>query len=110
MKRFFCISFITIILLFILSELSIWTYHNLELKKSNPNMEKWIPCTSNTLGKNFEFTPEFFPNPQDGWGRAPEGLEYKKRPIALFGGSSAYGYNLNVEQTFSYSVPFITEQ
>ena len=104
MKRIFCISFLSLILLFVVSELSIWTYHNLELKKSNPNMEKWLPITSNPLGKNFEFKPEFFPNPQDGWGRAPEGLEHKKRPIALFGGSSTYGYNLNVEQTLSHKL------
>lgn len=67
-------------------------------------MEKWIPFTSNPLGKNFEFTPEFFPNPKDGWGRAPEGLEYEGKPIVLFGGSSTYGYNLNTEQTFSYKL------
>ena len=85
-------------------ELYIWNKENDSLKQRGvfpPNIEK--------LGfhkgiKKFNFDPKYFPTPENGYGRAPEGLNYKGKPLVIFGCSYAYGYQLEPTQTLSYKL------
>ena len=82
----------------------IWGYQNFLMYK---NKEKYIgvwPIKYHTGVKNFDIDLKYFPNPNDNWGREAEGTKYKKKPIALFGCSYAYGHGLNKEQTLSYKL------
>lgn len=42
--------------------------------------------------------------------RKPEGLQYKKAPIIVFGCSFAYGNNLNDNQTFSHKLSILSKR
>lgn len=44
---------------------------------------------------------KFFPAPENNFGRAPVGLNYKKKPIVIFGCSFAYGFELEEKDIFS---------
>ena len=53
---------------------------------------------------------EEFKDSKKTWTRKPEGLNYTKKPIVIFGCSYAYGLNLNKEQTFSYKLSHFTKR
>lgn len=107
MKKFFKILSINILILIIgcfVLDFVIWGFENYSMYK---NKEKYIgvwPIPYHPGVKIFNVDFKYFPNPDENWGRMPEGLNYKKKPIALFGCSYVYGYNLQNEQTFSYKL------
>lgn len=101
---FFGINIVVFFLLILLIEVIIWFQENHNLRKQGV-----FPPSVQSLNfhpgiKNFEFNPETFPRPENGWGRPVEGTEYNKKPIVVFGCSFAYGFSLNNEQTFSYKL------
>lgn len=101
---FISINLFLIFIILFLTEIIIWNKENSFLKSINvfpPSIQK---LKFHPGIKNFSFNPDLFPNPSEGWGRAPEGLEYNNKPIVIFGCSYAYGYNLSKEQTFSYKL------
>lgn len=101
---FLGINIILFLFLILIIEGIIWFKENEHLRKLGvfpPSIQrlKFHPGI-----KNFKFDPKTFPRPENGWGRAAEGLEYNKAPIVVFGCSYAYGYSLDKEQTFSYKL------
>ena len=107
MKKIFKYAAInTALLIFILftAEVSIWFFENAKMQKKGvfpPSIQR---LSFHPGIKNFSFDPQYFPTPENGYGRSPEGLEYNKKPIVIFGCSFAYGYRLAPEQTFSYKL------
>ncbi len=107
---FIGINLFLIFIVLLITELIIWNHENTFLRSLNvfpPSIQrlKFHPGI-----KNFSFNPNLFPNPNEGWGRAPEGLQYNKKPIVIFGCSYAYGYNLEKEQTLSYKLANLAKQ
>ena len=72
-----------------------------------PNMSKNEKFRFEYLINNpevhFDDFKRFF-NGQNYEGRLPDGLEYKNVPVIVFGGSYAYGNELQQNQTFSYKL------
>ena len=107
MKKKFHTFLINISLLFIIIlaiEGIIWHQENQTLRRLGdlkPN------------DKNIAFHPGiddyWTTNPQFNYGRKPEGLQYSKKPIVIFGCSFAYGYNLQNEETFSYKLSHLAK-
>lgn len=84
-------------------ELSIWNKENQFLRDNG------IIAQNENIGfhkgiKKFHFNIDYFPTPENGYGVAPEGLNYKKKPIVIFGCSYAYGYQLERKQTLTYKL------
>ena len=104
LKIFFISLFIFALLLFAV-EWIIWLQENHKMRKAGifpPSIQR---LAFHPGVKNFEFDPYTFPRPENGWGRAPEGLQYSdKKPVVIFGCSYAYGYRLNDSQTLSYKL------
>ncbi len=113
MKRILGIIVINILLIcfaFFLIEGIIWACENLRMKIYN---EKYIgqwPLPFHPGVKQFNIDLDYYPNPKKQWGREPVGLNYKNKPIVLFGDSFAYGYKLENEQTFYYKLSQITKR
>ena len=98
------INILLILISFFIVEIVIWNKENDHLRKTNT-----FPKTMNEIGfhkgiTKFNIDLKYFPTPENGYGRAPEGLQYKKKPITIFGCSYAYGYKLDKEETFSYKL------
>ncbi len=100
----FVANILLILISFFIVEIVIWHKENDYLRRTNT-----FPKTMNQIGfhegiTKFNIDLNYFPTPENGYGRAPEGLKYKKKPITIFGCSYAYGYKLNNEETFSYKL------
>ncbi|MBQ4077841.1 hypothetical protein IJD15_01500 [bacterium] len=91
-------------------EVSIWGIENEILRRQKDSFRAKGLLKFHSGIKHFKFDPKYFPSPETGWGRAPEGLEFKSKPIVLFGCSYAYGYNLEKEQTLSYKLAYLTKR
>lgn len=105
MKKILLINIIIFAVLLFFIEIFIWTSENIYLDKNNKNIEKkFIPFHKGI--KFFNFDLENFPAKE----REPEGLNYKKKPIVIFGCSYAYGFELNREDTLSYKLSNLTKR
>lgn len=107
MKRKFLVFIFNILIiigiLFIVESI-IWQKENQNLRNLGD-----IKSTSNNLPfhagiKKFQLDLNEFPTKKYNTGRLPEGLEYKKKPIVIFGCSYAFGYNLENSETLSYKL------
>lgn len=108
--KFICINLFLIFIALLLIEVIIWNNENNYLKSINvlppsitklkfhPGIKSSLPYLDN------------FPNIKENWGRLPEGEQYNKKPIVIFGCSFAYGYNLAPEQTISYKLSNISKR
>ena len=107
MKKVLKIISISLVVLFLvlsMAEVIVWRIENKELQKANafPDGVKQIPFHSGIKKVNYDFKTLGL---KDGWGRAPEGLKFKKKkPVVLFGCSYAYGYGLEDNQTFAHKL------
>lgn len=113
MKKFFkgfVISILAIILLLFVIEASIWFYENEKLKQANDPYRELGMLKFHPGIKPAEVLLEYFPNPNENWGRAPEGLEYKGKPIVFFGGEYTYGLNLEKEETLPYKFAHLAKR
>ena len=109
MKKFLKILGINILIipcLLLIIEFAIWKIETENLKKINPDQ---ITKFHSEINQNL-LEPEFFPDISLNYGRLPEGLEYKTKPIVLFGCSYTYGYNLANEQSFHYKLSKATKR
>ena len=106
MKKKFLYIVINLLLILVILfgvELSIWNKEN-QFLKDNGIIQKNESIGFHKGIKNFHFDIDHFPTPENGYGVSPEGLNYKKKPIILFGCSYAYGYQLEREQTLTYKL------
>ena len=114
MKKIFLIILTNIILFFIIVlflELIVWGCENLRIKIQDKNYIGTYLIPFHSGIKRFNYVAlEEFKNPKTNLTRKPEGLNYTKRPIVIFGCSYAYGLNLNNEQTFSYKLSHLTKR
>lgn len=113
MKKILSILAVNIILilfsLFLIDGI-IWVCENLRMKIYNEEFFVKLPIPFHPGVKPFYMDLDFYPNPEEGWGRYPVGLDYKKQPIVLFGDSFAYGFQLEDTQTFFYKLSHITKR
>ena len=107
MKKKLLYIVINIVLIFVIIfgiELAIWNKEN-KFLKDNGIISQNVPNIGFHKGiKKFHFNIDHFPTPENGYGVAPEGLNYKKKPMIIFGCSYAYGYQLEREQTLTYKL------
>lgn len=107
MKRKFLIfifNLLTIIGILFIIEGIIWQQENQNLR----NIGDIKPADRNLpfhagISK-FNLNLNEFPTGKYNAGRLPEGLEYSKKPIVIFGCSYAFGYNLENNETLSYKL------
>ena len=103
MKKFWKIVFINLIIVLIVifsAEIILWKTLNQKLVKQGIIKEENIFPFHKGITP-FSFDVNSFTK---SWGRQPVGIKYKKKPIAVFGCSYAYGYNLEDNQTFAYKL------
>ncbi len=108
MKNKFWIWIINISAIFLLLfaiEIIIWNQENQTLRKLGN-----LKITDNNIPFHagiipFKLDLNTFPETKEyEYGRQPDGLEYKNKPIVIFGCSYAYGHFLDKEQTLSYKM------
>lgn len=114
MKKTFLIIFTNIILFAIIIfslEIIVWGCENLRIKFQKEIQYNKLPIPFHPGIKRIEsINLEEFKDSKKTWTRKPEGLNYTKKPIVIFGCSYAYGLNLNKEQTFSYKLSHFTKR
>lgn len=116
MKKFINISkkiIVNIIIagaLLYLAEFIIWGCENLRIKYTGEQGNQNLPVSFHPEHRFFQLPLDFFPQAEYGWGRDPDGTEYSSRPLAVFGCSFAYGFNLDKNQTFSYKLSELTKR
>ncbi len=113
MKKKFLIVLINILLLVLflfLIEVGIWAWENEDLKRRNDSYRALGLLKFHPGVKPAEIKLEYFPNPEENWGRAPEGLNFKGKPVAFFGCSYTYGLNLKPEETLPYKFAQLTKR
>ena len=110
LKGFFV--FFAVILILFAAELSVWLYDNYFFKKFSDLKSDDVTVKFHPGVNDFhKWYHEFYLNKNSEYhGRSPEGLNYKKKPIVIFGCSFAYGYLLNNEDTFSYKLSHLTKR
>ena len=81
-----------------LLEVGIWAWENEDLKRRNDSYRAMGLLKFHPGIKPAEIKLQYFPNPEENWGRAPEGLDFKGKPVAFFGCSFTYGLNLKPEE------------
>ncbi len=108
MKKIFkilTINFLLLIGLFLLIE-GITYYHVMKITEYDTGFEKVYPRYHLKFfdwDENYPFIVKFNM-------RKPFGLNYKNKPIVIFGCSYAYGYKLQNEQTFGYKLSEFTKR
>ncbi len=113
MKKIFKIIIINILLLifFLFAiEIFIWGCENLRMKIYNEEYIGKLPLPFHPEVKNSEIDINSFSNEKNKYVRTPEGLNYKNKPIVIFGCSYAYGYKLKKNQTFSHKLSIQTKR
>ena len=114
MKRILLIILTNIILFFIIIfsvEVIIWGCENIRIKIHKEQYLGRFPISFHPGVTEFNHIKlDDFKAPVKNWIREPEGLNYKKSPIVIFGCSFAYGLNLTNEQTFSYKLSHLTKR
>ncbi len=98
------ISLVVLIIVLAFAEIIIWRIENKDLQNINafPDSMKRIEFHSGIKKINYDFDTLGLKN---GWGRAPEGLKFKrKKPVVLFGCSYAYGFGLDKNQTLGHKL------
>lgn len=103
-KKYFFIIVINIILFFIFLVISDFFYYSVSLiqhNKFNFKNLKNIYSGNNTYITDIK---GYFNGTTNDYrsGRLPDGLQYKGKPIVIFGCSFAFGQNLRSTETFSY--------
>ncbi len=114
MRKFFKILLINLCLLafFILTiEFVIWSCENLRVLLSKEEHIGKLPFPFHPGVRRFELVDlQMFNNPKAYWVRRPEGLNYKKGSIVIFGCSFAFGFDLENKQSFSYKLSHLTKR
>ncbi len=114
MKKIFLIIRTNIILFLIIIislEFLVWGCENLKLKINDKFQNNNFPISFHPGIKRMEIINlEEFKDYRKTWTRKPEGLNYTKKPIVIFGCSYAYGFGLDNEQTFSYKLSHLTKR
>lgn len=113
MKKIIRITFINIFLLFLLifaAEVLIWACENARIKIFNEKNTTGKIIPFHPKPKNYYLSLDYFPQPKSNWGRYPDGLEYSKKPVVLFGCSFAYGFFLKDTETMSYKISRLTKR
>lgn len=113
MKKKLLIIFINtalIALFLFLIEVGIWAWENESLKQRNDSYRALGLLKFHPGIKPAEIKLEYFPNPDENWGRAPEGTNFKGKPIVFFGCSYTYGLNLKPEETLPYKIAYLTKR
>ena len=102
MKKFFHTFLVNISLFFVI----ILAIEGIIWHQENQTIRKFGNLTADQ--QNMPFHPGindyWIKNPKLKGFREPEGLQYNKQPIAIFGCSYAYGFKLQNEQTLSYKL------
>lgn len=93
-----------------LLEVGIWAWENEDLKRRNDSYRAMGLLKFHPGIKPAEIKLQYFPNPEENWGRAPEGLDFKGKPVAFFGCSFTYGLNLKPEETLPYKFAYLTKR
>ncbi len=112
MKKIFSTIIINILIfasLLFLVEVGIWAWENETLRRMNDSYRAKGLLKFHQGIKPFKLDAKHFPTPENGWGRAPEGLDFKQKPIVFFGCSFTYGMNLEKEQTLPYKFAYLTK-
>ena len=113
MKKFFSILIINVVI-FVISifiiEIVIWTLENEHLRRNHDSYRAKGLLPFHKGIKFFKLVPEYFPNPDDNWGRAPEGLEFNSKPIVFFGCSYTFGMDLPKEATLPYKLAYLAKR
>ena len=92
-------------LLLFTCEIAVWITENNNLLKQKDEMRLNNGMFKFHSGiKHFKLTDSYFSDKNYCITRPPAGLNFTKKPIAVFGCSYAYGYRLNNEQTLSYKL------
>lgn len=104
------INIILIVLLLFLVEVGIWAWENESLRQRNDGYRATGLLKFHPGVKPAEIKLEYFPNPDEDWGRAPEGTNFKGKPIVFFGCSYTYGLNLSPEETLPYRIAYLTKR
>ncbi len=113
MKKIFTtilINILVFILLLFLIEVGIWAWENETLRRNNDFFRQKGILKFHQGIKTFHLDPRYFPTPENGWGRAPEGLNFTSKPIVFFGCSFTYGMNLEKEQTLPYKIAYLAKR
>ena len=109
MKRILLIIFINILVFSVLLgiiEASIYLHHKKYTFEDTSFGYSFInpPQNNDDLEYFFNGSNEY------GYGRVPDGTEYKSDPIIIFGCSFAYGMELNKDQTIGYKLSHILKR
>ena len=91
MKKFFKILGINILilpLLLLITEFAIWKIEGIKLERETNETQN---LKFHEEINQYRLEPKFFPDISRNYGRLPEGLEYKNKPVVLFGCSYTYG-------------------
>ena len=93
------------------AELLIWGCENIRIKLQNESHLSKLPIPFHQGIKKYVLVNlKEFTNPEIPHTRKPEGTNYKKKPVVVFGCSFAYGFDLENEQTFSYKLSHLTKR
>lgn len=82
-------------------------HKKLRIYKEMTKNDKMVHC--NDLRYSFQ-VPSFNYKSEKSFMRKPEGLEYKKPPIILFGCSFVFGYGLSNNDTFSHKLSLFSKR
>ncbi len=113
MKKFIRIFFVNLLLFIFLIftvELIIWGCENENLKRRHDEYRAKGLLKFHPGVTTFKLNPEFFPTPENNFGRAPEGLEFSGKPIVFFGCSFTYGFTLDKNQTLPYKFAYTAKR
>ncbi len=92
-------------------EVIIWGCENARIKIQKIGYIGKLPSPFHPGIRYFQLVDfNMFHNDKAGWARKPVGLNYKKGSVVVFGGSYAFGFNLNSEQTFSYKLSHLSKR
>lgn len=106
------ISNILIFCFFIfIAEVIVWHCENKRLEKQmDVYYTEHGPLSFHPKIRLPEINQDFFPTPENGYGRAPVGLNYTKKPVVIFGCSFAYGFELEEKDTFHKRLSELTHR
>lgn len=113
MKKFIAVFIINIIFISIglfIIEVITWGCENMRMVVHKERYACDLPIKFHAGVIPFKFDLDAYPSPEYSMGRYPAGLDYKNKPIVVFGDSYAYGFDLEHEQTFHYKLAELTKR
>ncbi len=110
--KYLIINILVILVIITSLEVGVWYFENKRLVQDKDEYvlkNGFFPFHKGMYTFDWNLNNFFTGEPNKG--RAPEGLQYKKKkPIVIFGCSYAYGFLLDREQTFSYKLAQLTKR